>query len=93
MGKDKEGNNVEVFVEQDPYNDKDLAFTDADKTLDATTGDIIKNVDGDKILAETLWRGTVVLDEAGNNVTEFNTNFISIAKYDADTNKYEFFNP
>jgi len=93
MGKDKEGNDVEVFVEHIPYNDKDLAFTDADKTLDATTGDIVKNVDGDKILAETLWHGTVVLDEDGNDVTEYNTNFISIAKYDADTNKYEFFNP
>jgi len=36
---------------------------------------------------------TVVLDEAGNDVTQYNSNFISIAKYDADTNKYEFFNP
>ena len=93
MGKDKEGNDVEVFVEHVPYNEKDLAFTDADKNLDVTTGDIVKDVDGDKILAETLWHGTVVLDEAGNDVTEFNTNFISIAKYDADINKYEFFNP
>jgi len=93
MGKDREGNDVEVFVEHVPYNDKDLAFTDADKTLDAASGDIVNDVDGDKILADTLWHGTVVLDEAGNDVTQYNSNFISIAKYDADTNKYEFFNP
>ncbi|MFF2178845.1 DUF4822 domain-containing protein [Lysinibacillus sp. NPDC058147] len=93
MGKDKEGNDVEVFVEHVPYTDKELAFTDPVKTLDATTDDIVKDVDGDKILADTLWHGTVVLDEDGNDVTEFNKNFISIAKFDADTNKYEFFNP
>lgn len=93
MGKDAAGNDVEVFVEHIPYKEKDLAFTDSDKTLDASTGDIVTNIDGDKILANTLWHGTVVLDEAGHDVTEFNSNFISIAKYDADTNKYEFFNP
>jgi hypothetical protein len=93
MGKDATGNDVEVFVEHIPYKEKELAFTDSDKTLDASTGDIVTNVDGDKILADTLWHGTVVLDEAGNDLTEFNSNFISIAKYDAGTNKYEFFNP
>ncbi|WHP40793.1 DUF4822 domain-containing protein [Lysinibacillus boronitolerans] len=93
MGKDAAGNDVEVFVEHIPYKEKELAFTDSDKTLDASTGEIVTDVDGDKILADTLWHGTVVLDEAGNDVTEFNSNFISIAKYDANTNKYEFFNP
>lgn len=93
MGKDAAGNDVEIFVEHIPYKEKELAFTDADKTLDASTGEIVTDVDGDKILADTLWHGTVVLDEAGNDVTEFNSNFISIAKYDANTNKYEFFNP
>lgn len=93
MGKDATGNDVEVFVEHIPYKEKELAFTDSDKTLDASTGDIVTDVDGDKILADTLWHGTVVLDEAGNDVTEFNSNFISIAKYDANTNRYEFFNP
>lgn len=93
MGKDTAGNDVEVFVEHIPYKEKELAFTDSDKTLVASTGDIVTDVDGDKILAGTLWHGTVVLDEAGNDVTEYNSNFISIAKYDADTNKYEFFNP
>jgi Domain of unknown function (DUF4822) len=92
-GKDAAGNDVEIFVEHIPYKEKELAFTDSDKTLDASTGQIVTDVDGDKILADTLWHGTVVLDEAGNDVTEFNSNFISIAKYDANTNKYEFFNP
>lgn len=93
MGKDAAGNDVEIFVEHIPYKEKELAFTDSDKTLDASTGEIVTDVDGDKILADTLWHGTVVLDEAGNDVTEFNSNFISIAKYDANTNKYEFYNP
>jgi len=93
MGKDAASNDVEIFVEHIPYKEKELAFTDSDKTLDASTGEIATDVDGDKILADTLWHGTVVLDEAGNDVTEFNSNFISIAKYDANTNKYEFFNP
>ncbi|MBG9754479.1 DUF4822 domain-containing protein [Lysinibacillus sphaericus] len=93
MGKDATGNDVEVFVEHIPYQEKELTFTDPDKTLNATTGDIVTDVDGDEILANTLWQGTVALDENGNDVTEFNSNFISIAKYDAETNKYEFFNP
>ncbi len=93
MGKDAAGNEVEVFVEHIPYKENELAFTDSNKTLNVSTGNIVTDVDGDKILADTLWHGTVVLDEAGNDLTEFNSNFISIAKYDANTNKYEFFNP
>ncbi len=93
MGKDGAGNDIEVFVEHIPYKENELTFTDPDKILNASTGKIVTDIDGDKILADTLWHGTVVLDEAGNDVTEFNSNFISIAKYDADTNKYEFFNP
>ncbi|MEK5233868.1 DUF4822 domain-containing protein [Lysinibacillus sp. FSL K6-0232] len=93
MGKDAAGNDVEVFVEHIPYKEKELTFTDQDKTLDSTTGDIVTDVDGDVILAKTLWQGSAVLDEAGNDVTQLNTNFISIAKYDANTNQYEFFNP
>lgn len=92
MGKDANGNDVEVFVEHVPYKEKELSFTDPDKQLDTTTGDIIKNVDGDKILGGTLWHGTKVLDENGNNVTKYNSNFISLAKFDDKTNKYEFFN-
>ena len=38
----------------------------------------------------TLWHGTKVLDEAGNDVTQFNSNFISLAKFDDKSNKYEF---
>ncbi|PGS53380.1 DUF4822 domain-containing protein [Bacillus sp. AFS041924] len=92
MGKDAKGNDVEVFVEHVPYKGKKLAFTDPDKQLNSTTGDIVKNIDGDKILGKTLWNGTKVLDEQGNDVTKYNSNFISLAKFDEKTNKYEFFN-
>ncbi|MBJ8082600.1 DUF4822 domain-containing protein [Bacillus cereus group sp. N14] len=92
MGKDANGNDVEVFVEHVPYKGKELSFTDPDKQLNSTTGDIVKNVDGDKILGGTLWHGTKVLDEVGNDVTQFNSNFISLAKFDDKSNKYEFFN-
>jgi len=92
LGKDAQGNDVEVFVEHVPYQGQKLAFTDPDKTLNATTGDIVKDVDGDRILGGTLWNGTKVWDENGNDVTAFNSNFISLAKFDDKTNQYEFFN-
>ena len=91
MGKDANGKDVEVFVEHVPYKEKELSFTDPDKQLNTTTGDIVKNVDGDKILKHPLARKKV-LDEAGNDVTQFNSNFISLAKFDDKSNKYEFFN-
>jgi len=93
MGKDANGKDVEVFVEHVPYKDRKLTFSEPDKSLETSTGTIVKDIDGDKILAETLWQGSVVLDDKGNDVTKYNTNFISIAKYNADTNRYEFFNP
>ncbi|AOH53461.1 DUF4822 domain-containing protein [Peribacillus muralis] len=92
MGKDADGKDVEVFVEHIPYKEKELSFTDPDKQLDTTTGDIVKDVDGDKILGSTLWHGTKVLDEEGNDVTKANSNFISLAKFNDKTNEYEFFN-
>ena len=91
MGKDANGKDVEVFVEHVPYKEE-LSFTDPDKTLDSTTGDIVKDVPGGQILGSTLWHGTKVLDEDGNDVTEYNKMFISLAKFDDITNKYEFFN-
>jgi len=93
MGKDANGNDVEVFVEHVPYKEKKLTFTESAKALNNSTGPIVKDVDGDKILADTLWQGSVVLDVNKNDVTQYNTNFISLAKYDANKNKYEFFNP
>ncbi|MGE7842810.1 DUF4822 domain-containing protein [Lysinibacillus sp. NPDC093712] len=91
MGKDANGNDIEVFVEHIPY-ENDLAFTNEDKALTTSTGNINTSVDGDEILGKTLWHGTKVLDEKGNDVTEFNGNFLSVAKFEEDTNKYEFFN-
>lgn len=91
MGKDANGNDVEVFVEHIPYKETELAFTTPDKTLDTETGEIVTDVDGDKILSDTLWQGTVALDENGNDVSSYNANFLGLAKYDFKTNKYEFF--
>jgi hypothetical protein len=90
-GKDKAGNEIDVFVEHIPYNKTKLAFTDNGKPLDTTTGRIETKKSGTEILGKTLWNGTKVVDEAGNDVTEFNENFISLAKFEANTNKYEFF--
>ena len=50
------------------------------------------NKSGDKILGTTLWNGTKVVDKNGNDVTAANQNFISLAKFDPNTSKYEFFN-
>lgn len=91
MGKDANGNDVEVFVEHIPYKETELSFTDPDKTLETSTGEIVTNVDGDKILSSTLWQGTVALDENGNDVSSYNKNYLGLAKYDFKTNKYEFF--
>lgn len=91
IGKDANGQDIEVFVEHIPY-DNDLAFTNDDKSLTTSTGEIITTVDGDEILGKTLWHGTKVLDEQGNDVTAFNGNFLSVAKFETSTNQYEFFN-
>lgn len=91
MGKDTKGNDIEVFVEHIPY-ENDLAFTTQTQKLTTSTGDINTRVDGDEILGKTLWHGTKVLDEKGNDVTQYNANFLSVAKFEEDTNKYEFFN-
>lgn len=92
MGKDADSKDVEVFVEHIPYDKNDLAFTNPDKKLTASTGDIQTDIDGDKILGKTLWQGTRAFDEEGNDVTKYNDNFLSIAKFEEDTNRYEFFN-
>ncbi|MDA9471542.1 DUF4822 domain-containing protein [Enterococcus sp. 5H] len=92
MGKAKDGNEVEVFVEHIPYKEKELTFTEPEKDLNTTTGKIDTKKSGAEILSKTLWNGTKVLDEKGNDVTEYNANFISLAKFDAMNNKYEFFN-
>lgn len=91
MGKDANGNEVEVFVEHIPYKETELSFTDPDKILETNTGEVVTDIDGDKILSGTLWQGTVALDENGNDVSSYNKNYLGLAKYDFKTNKYEFF--
>lgn len=91
MGKDANGIDVEVFVDHIPYKETELSFTHPDKTLNNFTGEVVTNIDGDKILSSTDWQGTVVLDEKGNDVSAYNSGFLGLAKYDYNTNKYEFF--
>ncbi|MBO0999770.1 DUF4822 domain-containing protein [Bacillus sp. SD075] len=91
MGKDANGNDVEVFVEHIPYTGTELSFTDQDKILETYTGDVVTDVDGDKVLSSTPWQGTVALDEKGNDVSSYNADYLGLAKYDDITNKYEFF--
>ncbi|MGA3603354.1 DUF4822 domain-containing protein, partial [Lysinibacillus agricola] len=62
MWKDANGNEVEVVVEHVPYKDKNLTFTEPDKTLTPSPGTIVEDIDGGKLLADTLWQGTIVLD-------------------------------
>jgi len=92
LGKDKNGNKVEIFVEHVPDNESRLTLTKPQEKLSKSTGTITTNIDGDNILSSTLWQGTQALDVSGNDVTPYNKNYIGIAKYDYKTNKYEFFN-
>ena len=92
LGKDKLGNDVEVYVEHIPYHGKKLAFTNGREALTNQTGKIVTNKSGDKILGTTLWNCTKVVDKNGNDVTAANQNYISLAKFDPNTSKYEFFN-
>ncbi|MDL0435463.1 MULTISPECIES: DUF4822 domain-containing protein [unclassified Niallia] len=92
MGKDADNNDIEVFVEHIPYDENELTFTTPAQNLTASTGDIVTEEDGDNILGSTLWQGTKAVDEEGNDVTMYNENFISLAKFDKYTNQYEFFN-
>lgn len=91
IGKDANGNDVEVFVEHEPYTGSELAFTSPEKTFETLTGKVDDQIDGDQILADTLWVGSVALDENGNDVSQYNQNFFALAKYDAETSHYEFF--
>lgn len=49
------------------------------------------NFEPNSVLGSTNWEGTFVYDAKGNDVTDKNSNFIGRAKYDATTNRYEFF--
>ncbi len=91
MGKDKFGKDIEVFVDHVPYGEN-LSFTNGREVLNYQTGPIETAISGAKILNDTLWNGTKVIDSEGNDVTEANQMFISLAKFEKDTSKYEFFN-
>lgn len=91
MGKDANGKDVEVFVDHIPYDKTELKFTKGRSPLKTKTGDINTSESGNAILGKTLWNGTVVKDKNGNDVTKQNQMFISLARFDSKTNKYEFF--
>lgn len=91
MGKDQNGKEVEVFVEHVPYGEEKLSFTNEPEKLKTSTGEIVTSEDGNQLLGKTLWNGTKVIDEDGNDLTAENQMFISLAKFDDATNKYEFF--
>ena len=91
IGKDKNGNKIEIFVDHVPYNKSKLSFTKPNQLFNKNTGIVNSNKDGDLILSSTLWQGTVALDKQGNDVSSYNKNYLGIAKYDYLTNKYEFF--
>ncbi len=91
MGKDQNGKEVEVFVEHVPYGKEKLTFTNEPKKLSTSTRKIVTSEDGNQILGQTLWNGTKVVDEDGNDLTAYNQMFISLAKFDASNSKYEFF--
>ena len=73
LGKDKLGNDVEVYVEHIPYHGKKLAFTNGREALTNQTGKIVTNKSGDKILGTTLWNGTKVVDKNGNEFFNLQT--------------------
>lgn len=90
-GKDENGQPTEVYVEHIPYKKTQLSFSSPAMDLNTTTGKIQTDTPGREILGDTLWQGQKVVDQNGNDVTEQNKMFISLAKFDAKTNKYEFF--
>lgn len=90
-GKDKDGEAIDVFVEHVPYHEE-LNFTNGRPDVDpANAAKIEKDIPGSELLSSTLWNGTLVLDEEGNDVTEENQMFISLAKFSNSDSKYEFF--
>lgn len=89
-GKDKNGQPIDVFVEHKPYTEKPLSFTNGRSNIEKNSK-IEQKIPGSEILGNTLWNGTKVLDEQGKDITEFNQMFISLAKFENTTSKYEFF--
>ncbi|MDU0982038.1 MAG: DUF4822 domain-containing protein [Enterococcus faecalis] len=95
-GKDKAGNDIEVFVENKAtsgpvYGRPQPYPNNRPRTLERQGDEIIGKTSFDGT-PQLLWNGTKVVDKDGNDVTSANQNFISLAKFDQDSSKYEFFN-
>ena len=65
---------------------QEQAAKDTKKENKLTKGQKMAN-----ILSETNWQGTRVYDKDKNDLTKENANFIGLAKYDAKSGRYEFF--
>lgn len=90
MGKLADGSEGLVDVAHVPYQGT-LEFTTPLSELVTETGPINKNQPGRDILADTKWQGTLVYDENGEDVSAYNGGFLGLARYEAATNRYEFF--
>jgi hypothetical protein len=94
LGKDASGKEALVAVEHKPYLDLfALPLTSKISEYSHKTGAIVAVSEqaGADVLAHTLWQGTKAFDENGKDVSEFNAGFLGLARYDAQTNRYEFF--
>ncbi len=95
MGKNAEGADIKVTVEHEPYlGDYPLSFTFGETNPEPEIPEIEKPEEskpGQDLLGSTNWQGTTVTDQNGNDVTALNAGFIGLARYDATTNRYEFY--
>ncbi|WP_249650663.1 DUF4822 domain-containing protein, partial [Lysinibacillus sp. D4A3_S15] len=60
-------------------------------TKEQAQEELTKGQEMASILSATNWQGTKVYDKNNNDLTEENSNFIGLAKYDVNTGHYEFF--
>lgn len=79
-----------VYVEHVPYSGE-LQFTTPMPPLTTEKGIIDKSKPGRNILASTFWQGTVAKDKDENDVSEYNQNFLGLARYEQSTGRYQFF--
>lgn len=93
MGKDAQGNEVPVQVKHLRYTGQlapSIVFSNPVET-GVSPKPSTESRSGNEILGSTLWQGTKVVDENGKDLTEFNRGFISIARFDDTSGRYEFF--
>jgi len=70
-------NGTKIPVSSEVRGNKDSSFSNGDEFA--------------KILGSKTWQGTKVYDKNHNDLTQQNTNFIALAKYDDTTSRYELY--